>query len=135
MEEKRYRELEGEVNPDEPINDAYDLLQNLGSKVHTKTKRYNKDHTVSDLTLNERTFIRRQTRLIDQIVQYLAEKEAAKIAKRLLMADIEGVIILSRAKNGQVLKSILKAATGERNIEKDNQLLEPKKGFFQKLLG
>lgn len=122
-----------EISEEETISDAYDLLKKLGVKVHTKTDNYNEDHTLSNMSMNERKFVREQTKLAGLIKDYIQDEKLAKITEKTLKTDIEGIIILSRAKEGLLLKALLEAVTGHKPTPIASPETEQKKGFLSRL--
>lgn len=115
IQEEENEELE-QPQEEEQLSDVYEVV-NESLTIHTQTDIFNKDVSLSDLTDRERWFIREHVRLIDIMHRYIQDREEGKKLKKLMLMDVSSIIIMSRAKEGRLIKGIIAFFTGVREEE------------------
>lgn len=143
MARRRHEMGEDKVHPfqaeaddgseDTIAGDVYDVYEEC-IRVHSPTRLFNKDYTLSDLSSNERYFVKEHIRLTNILLHFIRCTTARNRMRSLMMIDVDAVIVLSRAKSGRMVKGGL-AFIGGMNKELPSETEDKEPGFFQRLLG
>lgn len=80
--------------------------------------------------MRERWFIREHISLTDTAVRYIHCNAEKKKLKNLLMIDTHSIVIMSRAKEGRMVKGLLDFLIGRRDKE---DVVTEEKGVMQKI--
>lgn len=104
------------------FDDVYDLYTQV-IKVHTDIPEITSDFVISDLreeNLDNKAvkFVRNQIKVCGIINIYLKDQpQVAGLITKLLMKDVQSTIIMSRAVDGKILRSILSFGQGKEEEE------------------
>lgn len=133
-------ERSGEYDDEPPINDRFDLYNQM-TALETKDKEVNRDWTLSSLTPYESRFVIEMSKTADffkdwvcagnkELMRTMSE-EATTMFKR----DYFKRLVLSRARNGMLIKGGILAVVGNPGAEGTETSGEDKKkgGFLSKI--
>ena len=87
------------------IGDDFDLFHDI-SKVHIMQRTgIHREFKLSNMNEKERKFVQKQMKIIDRMLDYVADKRTGMEIKAMLMEEVNLITILSQSKDGAILKA------------------------------
>lgn len=149
---KREREIQKRLDEEEIISDQFDLFS-LATRVHSDISSMSKDYTLANYNsqiLNAKLpkYIREQRKALRIIKTYLEipierlekryDKEEAKLIlkqlqetfkriERLLIGELDEIVIMTRAEGGKVINAILQHGLLGRDTEELDDMINNRK--------